>query len=152
LIGCPVRSGVSPLVVVDTNVIVTGLLTAHADSPVARVLDGMLSASFPFALSETLLAEYRTVLRRPSLCKAHGLTSDELDVILIDLAQHGIMLSAVPAPPAPDRGDQHLWELLAAHDDLLIVTGDRRLQQDAMMGHRILSPATFVERWLPSSL
>jgi uncharacterized protein len=141
----------SPLVVVDTNVVVAGLLTGHADSPVARVLDGMLVAAFPFALSEALLAEYRTVLRRPSLCKAHGLTPDELDVILVELAQHGIVLPPVPAPPAPDRGDQHLWELLAAREDLLLVTGDKRLQQDEVMGRRILSPAAFVERWPPSS-
>jgi predicted nucleic acid-binding protein len=141
-----------PPVVVDTNVVVAGLLTAHAESPVARMLDGMLVAAFPFALSEALLAEYQTVLRRPSLCKAHGLTPDELDVILVELAQHGIVLPPVPAPPAPDRGDQHLWDLLAAREDHLLITGDKRLQQDDMMGHRVLSPVTFVERWLPSGL
>ncbi len=137
-----------PLVVVDTNVVVAGLLTARTDSPVARVLDGMLAAAFPFALSEALLAEYRTVLRRPSLCKAHGLTPDEIDVVLVELAQHGIVLPPVPAPPAPEPGDQHLWELLAVREDLLLVTGDKRLQEDDRMGHRVVAPATFAERWL----
>lgn len=141
----------SPPVVVDTNVVVSGLLTAHAESPVARVLDGMLVAAFPFALSEALLAEYRTVLRRPSVRKAHGLTPDELEVILVELAQQGIVLTPMPAPPAPEPGDQHLWELLAVRADLLLITGDKRLQQDDFMGYRVLSPATFVERWLPSS-
>jgi len=141
---------VSPPVVVDTNVVVAGLLTARAESPVARVLDGMLIAAFPFALSEALLAEYRRILRRPSLRKVHGLTPDELDVILLELAQHGIVLPPMPAPPAPEPGDQHLWELLAAREDLLLISGDKRLQQDNIMGHRVLSPATFVERWLPS--
>lgn len=140
----------SPPVVVDTNVVVAGLLTARAESPVARVLDGMLMAAFPFALSEALLAEYRRILRRPSLRKVHGLTPDELDVILLELAQHGIVLPPVPAPPAPEPGDQHLWELLAAREDLLLISGDKRLQQDDIMGHRVLSPATFAERWLPS--
>lgn len=140
----------SPPVVVDTNVVVAGLLTARAESPVARVLDGMLMAAFPFALSEALLAEYRRILRRPSLRKVHGLTPDELDVILLELAQHGIVLPPMPAPPAPEPGDQHLWELLAAREDLLLISGDKRLQQDDIMGHRVLSPATFVERWLPS--
>ncbi len=140
----------SPPVVVDTNVVVAGLLTARAESPVARVLDGMLIAAFPFALSEALLAEYRRILRRPSLRKVHGLTPDELDVILLELAQHGIVLPPMPAPPAPEPGDQHLWELLAAREDLLLISGDKRLQQDNIMGHRVLSPATFVERWLPS--
>ena len=141
----------SPLVIVDTNVVVAGLLTARADSPVARVLDGMLAAVFSFAISAALLAEYRTVLRRPLLRKVHGLTPDELDVILVDLAQHGIVITPVPAPPAPDPGDQHLWELLAARDDLLLVTGEKKLQRDRSMGSRILAPATFVERWLRSN-
>lgn len=64
-------------VVVDTNVVVAGLLTAGDASPVARILEGMLAAAFPFVLSEALLAEYRTVLVRPGLRKLHGLTCTE---------------------------------------------------------------------------
>ena len=58
--------------IVDTNVVVAGLMTSREDSPVARVLDGMLAARFPFALSEALLAEYRVVLSRPKLRGLHG--------------------------------------------------------------------------------
>lgn len=139
-----------PPVIVDTNVVVAGLLSARAGSPVVRVLDGMLAASFPFVVSEPLLAEYRVVLRRPSLRKAHGLTPDGIDSILVELAQHAILLAPRPAPLAPEPGDQHLWELLAAREDLVLITGDRLLQQDAAMAGRIVSPATFVERWLPA--
>ena len=138
-----------PPVIVDTNVMVAGLLSARPESPVACVLDGMLAAAFPFVFSEALLAEYRTVLRRPALRKAHGLTPDEADAILVELAQHAILLLPRPAAPAPEPGDQHLWELLAARDDLVLITGDRLLQQDAAMGRRIVSPAAFAERWLP---
>ena len=60
-----------PAVIVDTNVVVAGLLTKSDASPVARVLDGMLSAAFPFVMSEALLAEYRAVLVRPPLRKLH---------------------------------------------------------------------------------
>ena len=52
-----------PAVIVDTNVIVAGLLTANAASPVARILDAMLAAAFPYVLSEALLDEYRGVYR-----------------------------------------------------------------------------------------
>ena len=138
----------SPPIIVDTNIVVAGLLTARADSPVARVLDGMLGAAIPFVISDALLAEYETVLRRPALRKAHGLATGELEVILVALAQHGIVLAPVPAAPAPDAGDQHLWELLAAREDLLLVTGEKKLQRDRAMASRILAPAAFVERWL----
>ena len=53
--------------IVDTHVVVAGLITSRAASPVAWVLDGMLGARFPFALSAALLAEYRAVLARPKL-------------------------------------------------------------------------------------
>ncbi len=46
-----------PVVIVDTNVVVAGLLTANDSSPVASILDGMLAAAFPFVMSEALLAE-----------------------------------------------------------------------------------------------
>ena len=131
-------------VIVDTNVVVAGLLTGNDASPVARILDGMLAAAFPFVVSEALLAEYRTVLVRPNLRKLHGLTVAEVDAILTDLAQHAIVLTAVEAPPAPDPGDQLLWGLLAARAELLLITGDKLLLRDAGMRGRVVSPNTFV--------
>ena len=133
-----------PVVIVDTNVVVAGLLTANDASNVARVLDGMLTAAFPFAVSEALLAEYRTVLVRAKLRKLHGLTIAEVETILTDLAQHAIVLAPVAAPPAPDPGDQLLWDLLAARADLVLVTGDKLLVQDAGMQGRVVSPYAFI--------
>ncbi len=40
-----------PLVVVDTNVVVSGLLSSQPQSPPCLVLDGMLEGRFPFLLS-----------------------------------------------------------------------------------------------------
>ena len=138
-----------PAVIVDTNVVVAGLLTGNDASPAlaksACILDGMLMAAFPFVVSEALLAEYRTVLVRPGLRKLHGLTVAEVETLLTDIAQHAIVLAPVAAPPAPDPGDQLLWELLAARADLLLVTGDKALQRDAGMRPRVVSPQSFVE-------
>ena len=131
-------------VIVDTNVVVAGPLTADDASPVARILDGMLVAAFPFVVSEALLAEYRTVLMRPRLRKLHGLAVAEVDAILTDMAQHAIVLAPIAAPPAPDPGDQLLWELLAAKADLLLVTGDKLLLKAPGMRGRVISPREFV--------
>lgn len=130
--------------VVDTNVVVAGLLTGNDTSPVARILDGMLAAAFPFVVSEALLAEYRAVLVRPGLRKLHGLTVAEIEALLTDIAQHAIVLAPVATTPAPDPGDQLLWELLAAKSDLLLVTGDKLLLRHASMRRRVLSPSEFV--------
>lgn len=134
-----------PAAIVDTNVVVAGSLTGDATSPVARILDGMLAAAFPFVVSEALLAEYRAVLVRPALRKQHGLTVAEIERLLTDIAQHAIVLAPGVGSPAPDAGDQLLWDLLAARQDLLLVTGDKALQRNAAMQARVLSPQAFVE-------
>lgn len=133
-----------PVVIVDTNVVVAGLLTADDTSPVARVLDGMLAAAFPFALSEALLAEYRAVLLRPRLKKLHGLPVADIESLLTDLAQHAIVLTPGAAPAAPDPGDQFLWDLLAAKEALVLVTGDKLLLREPAMRGRVVSPADFL--------
>ena len=133
-----------PAVIIDTNVVVAGLLTARDDSPVARILDGMLAAGFSFVVSEPLLAEYRAVLVRPGLRKLHGLTVADVEAILTDLAQHAIVLKPAAGPPAPDAGDQLLRDLLAARPNLLLVTGDKLLLQDAGMRGRVISTQAFV--------
>ena len=141
----------SPIFIIDTNVVVAELLTSRADSPVAQVLDGMLRASFRFVLSETLLAEYRQVLLRPKLLKIHKLAAAEVDQILTDLALHAIVLPVAPQMVkllAPDPGDQFLWNLLAGRDDLVLVTGDKFLLQAGPLQERVLSAADFVVKLL----
>jgi predicted nucleic acid-binding protein len=132
-------------VIVDTNVVVAGLLTGNSASPVARILDGMVAAAFPFVLSEALLAEYRSVLVRPALRKQHGLTVAEVESLLTELARHAIVMTPGSGAPAPDPGDQLLWDLLAVRIDLLLVTGDQALLADAPMKARILSPRDFMQ-------
>lgn len=133
------------IAIIDTNVIVAGLLTAEAGSPVARILDGMLAARFPFALSETLLAEYRAVLLRPRIRERHRLTESDIDLLLTDLAENAIVAAAAPSGfQAPDVKDQFLWDLLAARASFALVTGDLRLARADESPGRIMSPAEFV--------
>lgn len=102
----------TPPAIIDTNVVVAGLLTSRPESPVVRILDSMIAAAFPFVLSEALLAEYRRVMLRPKLRRLHGLDDGQIDTILLELAQHAIVLQpAATSPDAPDFGDQHLWDL-----------------------------------------
>ena len=133
-----------PPVIIDTNILVAGLVTERDDSPVARILNGMLAAAFPFVMSEALLAEYRAVLVRPHLRKLHGLTVAEVEATLTDLAHHAIVLTPVVGPPAPDPGDQLLWDLLATKPDLLLVSGDKLLLNDTGMRGRVISARAFV--------
>ena len=134
----------SRAVVVDTNVVVAGLPLAGNPLPVARILQGMLGASFPYVISEPLLAEYREVLARPNVCRLHGLVGEALEALVEGIARHATVLAPAMAPPAPDPGDQMLWELLAARDDLVLVTGDKRLLRDRGMRGRVISAEAFL--------
>ena len=141
----------NPVFIIDTNVVVAGLLTSHADSPVARILDGMLRSNFRFAMSEALLAEYRCVLLRPKLLKLHRLNELEIDAILTDLARHAIVLSEQlqpNAPAAPDLGDQFLWDVLSSRANLILVTGDKLLLQAGPLQPRVVAPQDFMAQWM----
>src|SRR5665647_3458840 len=71
-----------PLYIVDTNVVVGGLLSSETGSPTRRVLDTMLAGRLRFVGSLDLLTEYREVLLRPSIVACHGLTEAEVDEVL----------------------------------------------------------------------
>lgn len=139
-----------PPAVVDTNVVVAGLLTSDPHDPTARILDGMLGRdpglAVRFLLSVPLLTEYRVVLLRPEVARVHGLDEDELDRLLEELVLNaGIREGDTRTPDAPDELDQHLWELLAAEPDAALVTGDRRLLQSPPDGRSVLSPRSYVD-------
>ncbi|GDX57753.1 hypothetical protein LBMAG30_19160 [Comamonadaceae bacterium] len=110
----------------------------------------MLAVAFAFVVSEALLSEYRTVLLRPKLARVHGLTADEVDRLLTDIAPHAIVLvpSSGPSggPIAPDLGDPLLWNLLATRNDLVLVTGDKLLLGNRAMQDRIIQPRTLMVR------
>ena len=132
-----------PVFVVDTNVVVAGLITALGDSPVVAVLDAMLSGRLLFLLSPALLQEYRTVLLRPGITKLHGLEETEIDEVLVELAANAIWREPEHIAPAPDRGDDHLWALMAAHDHSILISGDRLLQANPPRDNAVIFPATW---------
>jgi putative PIN family toxin of toxin-antitoxin system len=134
-------------VVVDTNVVIAGLLTADSSSPTAITVDGMLGARFVFLLSEPLLAEYRTVLLRSPIRERHGLDEREVDEFLAEIVRNGIVreppVSAESDSPAPDPKDQHLWDLVGAEAGSALVTGDLALVENPPDGARVLEPREF---------
>jgi len=138
-----------PAAIVDTNVVVAGLLTVNAASPVARMLDGMLAAAFPLVVSEALLAEYHAALLRPHLRKLHGLAAADIETLLTQLAKHALVLWPLAAPPAPDPGDQLLQDLLAVRAGIVLVTGDKRLMKDMGMKSPVVLPAVLLARSQP---
>ena len=95
--------------VVDTNVIVSGLVGAGPNSPPARILKAMLEGELLYLMSGALLAEYSTVLRRPRIARLHGLSDDQLDRLLTEWTANAVWRQPTTDPQAPESGDNHLW-------------------------------------------
>lgn len=147
------------LYVVDTNVVVSGVLSFGRPSPPALVLAGMIDGRVPFVLSADLLAEYRGVLARPTLAERHVWVSADIDGLLAELTI-AAYLRQPPDDDAPDtddpppvtpRGDEHVIRLLAHEPRAALVSGDLPLL-DAVRGWReALTPGEPVAREIMAS-
>ncbi|WP_295685880.1 putative toxin-antitoxin system toxin component, PIN family [uncultured Nevskia sp.] len=126
------------LYVVDTNILVSAMLTKADDSPPLLIVRGMLNGNLRFLLSTELLAEYRAVLLRPKLMRLHGLDVDEVDALLAEIAANGTHREPDTHPSSPDPNDAHLLALLDCEPRAVLVTGDDRL--------RLALPPTYHER------
>ena len=136
-----------PVFLVDTNVVVAALITGSSDSPVASILDAMLSGSLLYLLSPDLLSEYRSVLLRPKLVELHRLTEAQVDQLLVELTANAIWREPTMSATAPDRGDDHLWALLAAHSGGNLITGDRLLLENPPDGSSVISPRLWIDNF-----
>ena len=126
--------------VVDTNVVVSGMITADPESPPARILTFMLDGRLLYLMSGALFTEYSEVLGRPGVARLHRRTDDEIDRLLMVLAANGMWRQPAVAVSAPDSGDDHLWALLASWPGSRLVTGDKRLLDNPPGPGAVLTP------------
>ena len=134
-----------PTVIIDTNVVVAGLITKDSRATVCQILDAMLSGRLPYLLSPDLLGEYQQVLSRPKISQLHGLDSKEVDCILGELAANAVWREPAAADDAPDPGDNHLWSLLKSQQGSILVTGDKVLSANPPGKASVISPKNFLE-------
>ena len=131
--------------IIDTNVIVSGLIGADSNSPPARILNAMLDGELLYLMSDNLLNEYSSVLHRPRLVREHDRSDEELGQLLTELAANAIWLEPTVTGDAPDAGDNHLWALLASRSRGQLITGDRLLLENPPSSASVISPRDFVD-------
>jgi len=133
-------------VVVDTNVLVSGLLTRDERAPTARIVVSMLRGEFHLLLSMDLLKEYREVLLRPAIRSRHGLTEEEVEDLLADIAVVAAFPSVADTTVAERRDDLHVRLLAGARAGTVLVTGDETLRASPLADVKVLSPREFLGR------
>ena len=134
--------------IVDTNVVVSGVIGNDLDSPPNGIVDAMLNGGFLYSLSPELLHEYAGVLRRSRIARIHGWTDEQLDRFLTDLVANSVWREPAATGTAPDSGDNHLWALLAAHRQACLVTADQLLVSNPRPTSRVVTPRQFVAEFL----
>jgi putative PIN family toxin of toxin-antitoxin system len=128
-------------VVLDTNVVVSGLLQAFGPSGqiVRLVAEGELQVCYDVRI----LAEYREVLLRPKFRFEPG----RVEAFLQEVRTSGFAVAARPLALAlPDSDDAAFVEVAVAAGASCLVTGNRRPFPDPLpAGVRLLSPRELID-------
>ena len=128
-------------VVLDTNVLVSALLSPHG-SP-AQVLQLIVANKAVLCYDARILDEYRQVLRRPKF----SFDRHHVDELLDFLESAGQAVACTPLRNAlPDTSDHPFLEAaLAGHADFLITGNLRHFPAKLRVGATVVTPAEFLQ-------
>ena len=125
-------------VVIDTNVLVSALLTSGG-LPEA-VINLAISGEVQWFASESVLAEYEEVLKRPRLAIDSGKAADAMARILATVS---VVSPAVRVTAASDAD----LECAEAAQAPYLVTGNIRHFPEVWKETRIVTPREFIDAW-----
>lgn len=126
--------------VIDTNVIVSALISKNIDSNPGKVFRAIVQERIVPLYNDEILAEYRCVLSRPKFHLAPALIETVLKAIIVD----GLSLDRVPATGIdfPDPKDIVFYEIAISKENAYLVTGNIK---HFPVRSFIVSPAEMVE-------
>ena len=128
--------------VIDTNVIVSSLLTKHHDSATVRVMDAVYSGKVVPLLNEEIVSEYRDVLHRRRL----GLNAEKCDFIISLISDQGIAIERIKSDiQMTDEKDRVFYEIALAGMEMgtsKLVTGNIKHYPDVDF---VVTPSLFCE-------
>lgn len=109
--------------VIDTNVLVSALLSSHEDAATVQVMVRLLSGEIVPVFSEAILTEYRQVLRRTKF----GFDKATVDFLLSAIERFGLCVEPQPSGlTLPDMKDLPFYEVALENGvgDTRLVTGN----------------------------
>ncbi len=127
--------------VVDTNVLVSALLSRRSDSPTVRIFRALIDGRFTPLYAPDMIAEYREVLSRP-----HFRFDKEAIAVLIDrIVSIGELVEPTDSGEAfPDPDDKVFYcvALAKLDEDAKLVTGNARHYPKSSF---VVTPAAFCD-------
>jgi uncharacterized protein len=127
-------------IVLDTNVLVAGLLTPFG--PCGEIVRMASSGRVTLCLDARIVSEYEEVLRRPKF----QIEVDKLAALLDFIQYRGQTVASAPlADSLPDPDDEPFLEVALHGDAECLVTGNQaHFPPKLCQGIKILSPAQFL--------
>lgn len=129
------------IIVLDTNVVVSGILRPYGKA--AAILRLVVSGMLTPAYDQRILGEYREVLRRPKFKFSDETVMD----FLSEIEEEGMLVSSRPLPYSLlDPDDEPFLEVALSSKAIALITGNRRHFPKKAYGEtKIVSPAEFFE-------
>ncbi len=129
-------------IVLDTNVLVAGLLSASG--PPAWIIEAVLAGDLELALDMAIREEYEDVLRRPELRFSPKAVADLLNAI----DEFGFQVVATPPCPValPDPDDEPFLAVAAATAGVLVTGNLRHFPPRSRGDVPVLTARELVER------
>ena len=129
-------------VVLDTNVLVAGLLSAAG--PPGWIVEAALAGELEPVFDMAIRQEYEEVLRRPEF----GFPPARVTDLLGALDQHAFHVAAPPPWPSalPDRDDEPFLAVAAATASVLVTGNTRHFPIASRQAVTVLTPREFVDR------
>ena len=109
--------------VVDTNVLVSALLSSRDDTATVQVLGKVINGEIIPVYSNVIIKEYREVLSR----KKFGFSDRTIDYLLSAIEKYGILVDPSPSGIIlPDMKDLPFYDIVLdkREDNVYLVTGN----------------------------
>ena len=124
--------------VIDTNVLVSALITRNPESATAKVVRLLLDNEFVPLYDADIITEYEDVLHRSKF----PILPEVADALISYIVEHGVEASRVIFDePMPDEDDRVFYEVTLSKEDSFLVTGNLKHYP---MSPRVITPSDFV--------
>jgi len=134
-------------VVVDTNVLVAGLLSPFG--PPGEIVRMIASGTLRLCFDARILTEYADVLRRPKF----QFRPEQIQALMEQIRAEGHVVAGEPLPvKLPDPADEPFLEVAVAGDAQCLITGNtKHFPPGRCRGITVFSPREFLDHYREKS-
>ena len=125
--------------VIDTNVLVSALITHNPEAATAKVVRLLFDQGFIPMYDSDIIAEYQDVLHREKF----PILPDAANALISYIVENGIEASRAEfAESMPDEDDRVFYEVSLSNEDSFLVTGNLKHYPTSP---RVITPAAFID-------